>query len=226
MPRFEGPFTGVTADGYAGRAARSVPGLAGLHRMVGLLLAEQVAAEGHLLVLGAGGGLELKALAGMQAGWRFTGVDPSPDMLAVAGEVCAGFAGRVTLIEGVIGDAPPGPFDGAVSLLTFHFIPREARLETLRALHARLKPGAPFVMAHLSCAGEEPARSRWIARHVAYGAVEGTDPAQMERSRRALAAGVHVLAPEEEEAMLAEAGFGGVEMFYAGFALRGWVARA
>lgn len=34
------------------------------------------------------------------------------------------------------------------------------------------------------------------------------------------------LAPEEDEALLAEAGFSDIELFYAGFSFRGWVCRA
>ncbi|CAN7482064.1 hypothetical protein [Acidovorax sp. Leaf78] len=34
------------------------------------------------------------------------------------------------------------------------------------------------------------------------------------------------LMPEEDEAMLREAGFGDVRMFYMGLAFRGWVASA
>jgi len=34
------------------------------------------------------------------------------------------------------------------------------------------------------------------------------------------------VAPEDEEALLAQAGFGGTRLFYAGLAFRGWVATA
>ena len=78
---FSGP---QAASGYAERTARLVPGLADLHRMSALLLAERVPEDGHVLVLGAGGGLELKAFAESQPHWRFTGVDPSPEMLELA----------------------------------------------------------------------------------------------------------------------------------------------
>jgi tRNA (cmo5U34)-methyltransferase len=128
--------------------------------------------------------------------------------------------------EGYIGDAPEGPFNAAASLLTFHFIPRDQRLETLRQLRRRLQSGAPFVMAHISFPQTEPERSMWIARHVAFGAPDGTDPAQLESSRQAIGSRLTVLAPEEEEAMLREAGFSGVSLFYAGLSFRGWVAYA
>ena len=42
---------------YLENAQRNVPGLADLHRMVMLLLAEQAHGPAHILVVGAGGGM-------------------------------------------------------------------------------------------------------------------------------------------------------------------------
>jgi tRNA (cmo5U34)-methyltransferase len=147
-------------------------------------------------------------------------------MLRLAEQATAEHADRVQLHQGYIEGAPDGPFDGATSILVFHFIAREQRLETLRQIRRRLKPGAPFVLAHISFPQAEPERSEWIARHVAFGAPEGTDPAQLQSSREAIGTRLAILAPEEEEAMLREAGFGNVSLFFAGFSFRGWVAYA
>ena len=42
----------------------------------------------------------------------------------------------------------------------------------------------------------------------------------------AMAGRLPLLSPAEEEVLLAEAGFSNVELFYAPFAFRGWVATA
>ena len=220
------PFSGSAVHSYADGPPRQVPGFHGLHRMARMLLAERVPADGRVLVLGAGGGLELRAFAEAQPGWSFDGVDPSADMLRLAAEMTSPYADRIRLHEGYIADAPEGPFDGATSILTFHFIAQAQRLETLRQLHRRLKPGAPLVLAHISFAQTEPERSMWIARHVAFGAPDGVDPAQLQSSREAIGTRLSILAPEDEEAMLREAGFSGVSLFYAGLSFRGWVAYA
>ncbi|HEU4804693.1 MAG TPA: methyltransferase [Nitrobacter sp.] len=220
------PFSGPSVSTYAEGPPRQVPGFFDLHRMTTMLLAERVPENGRVLVLGAGGGLELKAFAESQPGWSFDAVDPSAPMLRLAEQMIGRHAGRVHLHEGYIDNAPQGPFDAATSLLTFHFIPRDERLETLKQLHRRLKTGAPLVVAHISFQQTEPERSAWIARHVAFGARSETSSAQMEVSRQAIASRLSILAPEEEEAMLQQAGFSDVNLFYAGFSFRGWVSYA
>src|SRR5437867_3863418 len=105
---------------YAEGPSRFVPGLADLHRMATLLLAERVPPAGRVLVLGAGGGQELKAFAQAHPAWTFDGVDPADGMLKLAEHTLGPLAARVRLHKGYIDDAPDGPFDGASCLLTLH----------------------------------------------------------------------------------------------------------
>ncbi len=214
------------ATSYAEGPPKQVPGLSGLHRMMQLLLAERVPEDGRVLVLGAGGGMELTTLSEAHPGWRFDGVDPSAPMLEAARVALAAHAGRVRLHEGYIENAPDGPYDGATCLLTFHFIPRDQRLATLQQLHRRLKPGAPLVLAHMSFAQDDASRRLWMRRHAAFAASNGVDALSAQSAQHMMLERLHFLAPEDEEAMLAEAGFANVSLFYAGFDFRGWVAYA
>ena len=77
-------FDSQHASSYTQGPPRQVPGFDGLHRIMSLLLAERMPGDARVLVLGAGGGLELRTLAESQAGWSFDGVDPSADMLRLA----------------------------------------------------------------------------------------------------------------------------------------------
>lgn len=219
----ESPFNAPSIHSYAEGPPRQVPDFASLHRMASMLLAERTPATGRVLVLGAGGGLELKTLVEAHPEWSFDGVDPSADMLKLAAQMVEPHSARIRLHHGYIEDAPEGPFDAALCLLTFHFIPRDQRRPTLQQIRRRLTPGAPFVVAHISFPQTEPERSLWIARHVAYS---GTDPANAENARQAISTRLSILAPDEEEAMLREAGFSDVSLFYAGLSFKGWVAYA
>jgi tRNA (cmo5U34)-methyltransferase len=211
---------------YAEGPPRFMPAMEAVHRMTSILLSEHAPANAHVLVLGAGGGLELKALAEAQPGWCFTGVDPAGPMLDLAREAMGPNAGRADLVQGYIEDAPPGPFDAATCLLTLHFLGREDRVRTLEQMRWRMKPGAPLVVAHSSFPQEEPARARWLSRYAAYAVASGADPAQVEQARAAVSASLVLLTPQEDEECLRAAGFSDVEMFYAAFTWRGWTARS
>ena len=54
---------------------RNVPGHSSLLPMTRILLAERVPPQGRVLVVGAGGGLELEDFARSHPGWRFDGND-------------------------------------------------------------------------------------------------------------------------------------------------------
>lgn len=201
-----------------------VPGLPDLHRMTAMLLAEHAPNSAHILVVGAGGGLELRAMANMYENWRFTGVDPSAAMLGVARETTADHADRIDLIEGKVEMAPLEPFDGATCLLTLHFLDRPERLRTLEQVRRRLKPGNIFVMAHHTAIGPDP--ERWLARSTAFANRSTWDPAFADASARAMADRLPLVTPDEEEQLLRAAGFIEPTLFYASLSFRGWFAAA
>ena len=211
---------------YTEGPRRFVPGFADLHTMTGILLAERVPTDARVLVLGAGGGLELKALADMHTGWTFDGVDPAPEMLALAQKTVGANAARVSLHEGLIDVAPDGPFDAATCLLTLHFLDATERLRTAREIRRRLKPGAPFVVAHSSFPQGKDERAIWLSRYAAFAVASGVDPDSAKAMLAKVEAHRDMLTPEQDEAILREAGFSDVSLFYAAFTWRGWVAYA
>lgn len=211
---------------YAEGPPRIVPGFADLQRMAMLLLAERAPQEARVLVVGAGGGLELKLFAENQRNWRFDGVDPSAEMLKLAESTLGPLISHVHLHHGYIDVAPEGPFDAAACLLTLHFVPREERSRLIREIQRRLKPGAPLVAAHLSFPQSEHERSLWLSRYVSFAVASGVDPDKAANARTAIDAQLPILAPEQDEAILRDGGFTNVSLFYAGFAFRGWVGYA
>lgn len=211
--------------GYAEGAMQKVPGLLDMQRMARLLLEERVPADGTVLVLGAGGGMELRSFAQAQPGWHFRAIDPSAPMLDMARQRLGPLASRVAFTEGYIDDAPEERFDGAACLLTLHFLPAEQRLHALKEVRRRLKPGAPLVVAHHSYAQDDAQKRRWLQRFAAFSASSGIalDVAHTVDSMARL---LPALSPEQDVALMHEAGFGTVELFYAAFSFRGWVAYA
>lgn len=211
---------------YTDGPRRFVPGLDALHRMTGVLLAERVPADARILVLGAGGGMEMRALADAHPGWTFEGVDPAGEMLKLAQATLGPHAARASLVEGYIEDAGEGPFDGAACLLTLHFLPAEDRKSTAAEIHRRLRPGAPFISAHCSFPQDERVRDTWLSRYAAFANASGADPEQTRTAHDAVRASLNAFNPEQDEAILAEAGFKDVACFYSAFTWRGWVSYA
>lgn len=211
---------------YTNGPPRFVPGYNAMLSMAAILLAERAREDARILVLGAGGGLELKAFALAQPGWRFDGVDPSAAMLGLARQTLGALAPRARLHQGYIDDAPEGPFDGATCLLTLHFVDVAERRRIASAIHRRLKPRAPFVVAHLSAPNGDEERPLWLSRYSAFLAFSGVEPEKAAAARDAVTNHLDILTPAQDEAVLREAGFTDPTLFYAGFAFRGWVAYA
>lgn len=211
---------------YADGPVRFVPGFADLHRMAAILLAERAPKNAHVLVLGAGGGLEMKAFAQMNPEWTFVGVDPAEEMLKQAERTLGKDAPRASLHCGYIDDAPEGPFDAATCLLTLHFLDADERRRTASEIRRRLKPGAPFVAAHSSFPQGADVRDAWLSRYAAFAVASGVDPEQGEKARTSVGAILNLYNPERDAQLLSEAGFRDVTQFYAAFTWRGWVGYA
>lgn len=211
---------------YTEGPPRFVPGYNAMLSMAAILLAERARDDARILVLGAGGGLELKTFAQAQPRWSFDGVDPSAAMLALAGQTLGPLASHARLHQGYIDDAPEELFDGASCLLTLHFVDIAERRRIAAEIRRRLKPRAPFVVAHLSAPDGDEERPLWLSRYSAFLAASGVGPEQAAAARNAVTNHLEILTPAQDEAILREAGFSDPTLFYTGFTFRGWVAYA
>ncbi len=211
---------------YADGPARFVPGLHALHRMAGILIREYAPHDAHVLIHGAGGGLEIEAFARENPKWAFQGVEPAKPMLDEARMRLGTLNDRVSLHHGYAEDAPAGPFDAATSLLTLHFLNAAERQETVSEIVRRLKPGAPLVVAHCSFPQDPRYRDAWLARHREFVIASGVDPEEAEKARKDISESLDVLDPEVDEKILCDAGLAEVTLFYTAFTWRGWVGRA
>lgn len=212
---------------YAQRAQQMVPAYQDIHRMAAVLIDERTPADGRILVLGAGGGLETKTFAESHPDWTFDAVDPAQAMLDLAASTLGPYVERVRMHQGYIDQAPSGPYDAATSLLTLHFLGPDDRRDTAAQVRRRLKPGAPFVVMHLSFPqGDDAERQQWIQRHVTYLVANGIDPGDAGKAREAISETVPVLTPEQDCAILQDAGFSDITEFFSTFTFRGWVCYA
>lgn len=222
-------FNAEMAKAYDEKGPRLlVPGYAAFLQAIATLLDADLADDASILVMGAGGGAELMALAPVRAGWRFIGVDPSPDMLGAAQAKLAeaGHANRAALHVGYAADAPEGPFDAATSCLLMPFIPDDGgKLDYLRQVRRRLKPGAPLLMVEGFASREPEAWARYLKLYITHGLLRGAPEAHVNMAAGAQA-GLHYVSTARQKELITEAGFASIEPFFQALYIHGWIARA
>jgi tRNA (cmo5U34)-methyltransferase len=214
---------------YAQGPTAFVPAYAYMQRMAAQLIRERIGSSGKVLVLGAGGGLELEAFASCCPHWTFLGVDPAEAMLEAAKQRMreSGASERMDWHHGYIFDAPPGPFDAATCLLTLHFVPDDgAKEQTLREIRRRLKPGAPFVLVDLCIDLTSPDAATALTRYREFALESGAEAELVEATCGRLVNVLKLVGAARDEELLGMAGFSEVELFYAGLSWRGWRALA
>lgn len=216
------------AEAYDQGVRAMVPGYEALHDVAHALLRVALGEQARLLIVGAGTGTEILGLGEHNLEWRFAGVDPSPDMLAVARRRVAmrGLSDRVALHTGRTQDLPDsGHFDAATSILVMHFLADDGqKLAFLRSIAARLGTGAPVVLADLCGDATSPGFARFLAAWWRRQLASGMPERDVEEAFRQMLSQVAFVPEQRIVALLREAGFRSVERFYGALLLGGWLA--
>jgi tRNA (cmo5U34)-methyltransferase len=92
----------------------------------------------------------------------------------------------------------------------------------MTAVRRRLKPGAPFVVAHYSIPDGEGERALWMSRFASFAVASGIELEKAESAREGILQKLPILTPEQEEVILRDAGFSNVSLFYASRFRAGW----
>jgi tRNA (cmo5U34)-methyltransferase len=224
-------FDTTRAGEYGTQSRVALAGYDACHELAACALAACLGAGGtaHVLVAGAGGtAQEIVTMGALEPAWRFTAVDPSAPMLALSRARVDGtpLAARTVFHEGVVDDLPAGAaFDAATLIGVLHHLPGDdAKQGVLRALAARLPPGAPLVVAcnYRRYATEPVLLATWAERWRMHGATPGEVDARMGK----ILEGVDPPASEDAvAALLADAGFGPPTRFFASLFWGAWIAR-
>jgi len=210
------------------RVQQFIPGYTLMQRLTTQLLSEQVADDGCVLVLGAGGGLELDLFCRLRPKWTFIGIDPSAAMLDMAKTQLGERAHRVKWVEGYIADAPAKNCDGGSCLFTLHAIADYGiKLETLKEIRSRLKPGAPFIIADSSFDfHDSDIKDKQTMRYAQFAQDSGASETEIEQGLSMVEKLASTISPQREEALLHEAGFSQIELIFVALSWHGWVCRA
>ena len=218
-------FGKAHAPFYDERAAKFAPVRDTLNFLVRLVLAD-LPSESRILCVGAGTGAELLDIAHAFPGWRFTAVEPSPDMLDICRQKIdeAGLASRCHLHEGYLDSLPQTePFNAATSILVSQFLtdPNQ-RGDFFQRIANRLRPGGYLINADLaSSLGSSAFESLfeiWLRAH-------GRTPEEGKPSQIGWGKDVAISLPEDVKSIMARAGFERPILFYQALFIHAWYAR-
>lgn len=223
-------FDTSRANEYARQSRIALAGYDACHDLAACILAATLGPlrGAKVLVVGAGGtAQEIIAMAALEPDWRFTAVDPSAPMLEAATQQLQAndLLGRTDVHLGHVEDLPAqASFDAATLIGVLHHLNGDdAKRQILRSVQARLKPGAPLIVAgnHYAYASQPLLLQAWGQRWRQQGAsaeevraklgkiLQGADPPHSEAAVQAL---------------LHEAGFGEATRFFSSLFWGAWLA--
>ena len=230
-PASAAKFDPFRAGEYAEQSRIGLAGYDVCHELAACVLASVLGSgsTARILVAGAGGtASEIVCGARLEPGWSFLAVDPSEPMLALARASVedAGFSERTEFRQAQVGDlSREETFDAATLIGVLHHLPgEEAKRGILGDLSARLKPGAPFILAgnYRSYAEEPMLLQAWGQRWRQHGADENEVAAKLGK----ILQGADPPASEEVVAdLLAGAGFEPPLRFFSSLFWGAWVTR-
>lgn len=215
-------FPDSAATDYDARILRMVPGYALAQEILACALAARLERSSRILVVGCGTGSELIALAKQLPDARFTAVEPSGGMLAVARKKVdlAGLSSRVDLVQGLLDDVAERSFDAAVVILVLHFLADDGRkADFLSGVRERLGKNGMLALFDPVAIGEEATYDRWLAGGGLGAAERG---AIIARARNDW----HCVTAERLDELLRQAGFASSTLLFNALNYRGLVAIA
>lgn len=185
----------------------------------------------NLLVVGAGGGMEIERFLSGNPGWHLAGVDPSQEMLALAAAKAErlGVREQVRLVRGTVEALPAGArFDAATCLFVLHFLPDDGKLALLRGIAGQLRPAAPLLVASGCRVEDGGLRDDFLGAWQQHGELMGIPAERMATIVEQLVAQQPNMSSEEDYVrLLHEAGFERVAPFLSVMkgGLGAWIAR-
>lgn len=224
-------FDPARAAEYEKQSRIALAGYEACHDLAACLLAASLGAgsTATILVAGAGGTANEIVVAGrLEPNWSFVAVDPSHPMLdlAISRIEAAGLTDRTEVVVGAVADLPSDrQFDAATLIGVLHHLPgREAKQAILRDIAARLKPGAPFILAgnHYAYASQPLMMAAWAQRW----RMNGDSTEEIESKLGKILQGADPPASEQVVAdLLAEAGFDKPLRFFSSLFWGAWITK-
>jgi tRNA (cmo5U34)-methyltransferase len=221
-------FNKNNSTSYDERSQRMAPIIDNLHFLIGLIL-KNSPTDANILCVGVGTGAEIIRLAEAHPGWRFTGIDPSADML----EVCRaqleknGLSSRATLFHGYLSEfSGTGTFDAVLCLFVTQFVKDSQERQTMfNAMAARLNPKGYLISAELSEEVSSPEFHDLLEKWKTLQLATGSSEEQVAKILEAWQQHVAIVPPASIEAILRQSGFSMPIQFFQSFLMHAWYSQ-
>ena len=222
-------FEGDYGEGYEALARALIPGYLSSFRQAVALLEGRLGSDAHVLVVGAGTGIEIITIQIAQPAWRCTGVDPSFQMVEIARDriAAAALGDGVELHNEYVHDLPEDiRFDAATCFNVMHFLEDDGSKEQLlQSISDRLDPGAPFILFDLHGTRTDPEYDEQYAAWRAYWRIQGLDEEDRAAFQAKIDTGIRWIPETRILELLAATGFEDVRPFFRGLLYGGWMVR-
>jgi len=216
-------FDQKNAISYDEQRAKLKPIKDALHLCMKVILLK-LPKDAHILCVGAGTGSELIYLAEAFPKWKFTIVEPAPEMMKLCYKQTEkhGIISRCTFHEGYLETlSDSGQFDAATSILVSHFIVNEKeRAKYFSNIAKVIKPDGYMINADLSADmltfNYNELLNIWVNMH---------DYAGMPTNVESFGHNVAILPTEKIESIIVAGGFENPILFYKTFFIQAWCSK-
>jgi tRNA (cmo5U34)-methyltransferase len=219
-------FDGQVAAAFDDMLARSIPDYATMRQLVFDLGSRFVRPHTHVVDLGCSRGAGLaKFVDRFGAEVRFVGLDESPEMVAAATEMYAGWTdcGVVQIRQHDLRIGLPSLIPSLVlSVLTLQFIPVEYRQRIVADIFRMLRPGGAFVLVEKIIGGDADSNSLLVDSYYDLKRRNGYSQDQIDAKRKSLEGVLVPMTAASNVAMLEAEGFHAVP-FWRALNFAGWI---
>jgi len=217
------------ASNYDRKIRLLAPGYETLHRMLNQLLSSLLPKKAHILVVGAGTGMDIVTCGTANPQWEFMAVEPSSEMFDLCRNNIAsvGLDERVHFHCGYASELTGAArFDAAISIFVSHFIQQESdKLKFFSDIAARLRDGAYFVAADLHGDKNSDEFNLLLSGWRKFYASQNFGEQAVETAFSYIRQDISFIPESRLIRLLKESGFTEVYAFFRAFLFGGWICR-
>lgn len=220
-------FGGEVPAAFDSHVARSVPAYAEGQELIADIADQIVPPGGRVYDLGCSTGALTAQLAERLAPRRpeVIGVDREPGMVERAEIRCAALP-QVRFETASLQDLVLEPADMIVSYYTLQFVPLRSRRAVVARIHEALAPGGTFVLFEKVLASSARNQAAAEGVYADWKSRRGFDDEEIAAKARSIRGVLQPLSPEENDAMLRDAGFDDAMRVFRWVLFEGLIARA